>query len=454
MTLSDDEDNYLNPYEAFTDEDVCHVVVDHQNKKFFTILTKEDLLSRIEDDVLKLSSLISIPREAARILLCRYNWNINSIRADWLANQETFKSAYALSTEKPEPMDVEENNFVCRVCCGEYSVDVAVVTSPACRHVFCKTCWKNYINKSINNGLMLTCPEGSCGAAVGRRVINSLASDGDKRRYDDYVVRSYVESREDIKLCPTSDCGCVVEYCSEGRGSRNFDVTCSCFYSFCWSCLGEAHSPVDCETAAKWTATNSSDMETQNWLLANNKPCPQREKARDLWGYYERWYNNHYSRERAFLDLNLTKNVNLVKLSEILGFDETYLWFIVDAWIQMVECRRVLKWACVKSFYLAQNEHKKKEFFEYLLSQAEAVCKRLHHCTDRELFKYLQAERPLKDEFSDFRTKLSSLTRVTRIYFDNLVKALENDFSDMDLRATTSSKDIKATTSSKKIKPE
>jgi len=48
--------------------------------------------------------------------------------------------------------------------------------------------------------------------------------------------------------------------------------------------------------------------------------------------------------------------------------------FILDIWslstfcftLQIVECRRVLKWTYAYGYYLAEHEHAKKQFFEYL----------------------------------------------------------------------------------------
>lgn len=77
--------------------------------------------------------------------------------------------------------------------------------------------------------------------------------------------------------------------------------------------------------------------------------------------------------------------------------------------------------------------------------EAEAGLERLHQCAEKELQVYLNAEGPSK-EFNEFRTKLAGLTSVTRNYFENLVRALENGLSDVDAHGacsrTTSSKSL------------
>ncbi|GMY13847.1 probable E3 ubiquitin-protein ligase ARI8, partial [Fagus crenata] len=147
--------------------------------------------------------------------------------------------------------------------------------------------------------------------------------------------------------------------------------------------------------------------------------------------YYERWATNQSSRQKALADLQQMQTVHLEKLSDIQCQPESQLKFITDAWLQIVECRRVLKWTYAYGYYLPEPEHAKRQFFEYLQGEAESGLERLHQCAEKELQVYLNAEGPSKD-FNEFRTKLAGLTSVTRNYFENLVRALENGLSDVD----------------------
>ncbi|GFZ10793.1 IBR domain-containing protein [Actinidia rufa] len=99
--------------------------------------------------------------------------------------------------------------------------------------------------------------------------------------------------------------------------------------------------------------------------------------------------------------------------------------------LRIVECRRVLKWTYAYGYYLPELERAKRQFFEYLQGEAEAGLERLHQCAEKDLQNYLTSDAPSND-FNDFRTKLAGLTSVTRNYFENLVRALENGLSDVD----------------------
>lgn len=110
--------------------------------------------------------------------------------------------------------------------------------------------------------------------------------------------------------------------------------------------------------------------------------------------------------------------------------------------LQIVECRRVLKWTYAYGYYLPEHEHAKRQFFEYVqgiyssvylvlglssvdlslllllicmqhficTGEAEAGLERLHQCAEKELQTFLNGTGPSKD-FNDFRTKLAGLTR-------------------------------------------
>ncbi|KAI7725107.1 hypothetical protein M8C21_026478, partial [Ambrosia artemisiifolia] len=331
-----------------------------------------------------------------------------------------------------------------------------------------------YISTAINDGpgcLMLRCPDPSCGAAVGHDMIVKLVSHDDKKKYERYVLRSFVEDNRKTKWCPAPGCDYAVDFIV---GGGTFDVTCRCSYGFCWNCTEEAHRPVDCDTVSKWIRKNSAESENMNWILANSKPCPKCKRPIEknqgcmhitctppckfefCWLCLGAWSDhgertggfyacNRYeaakqegvSRQKALADLQQMQNVHLEKLSDKQCQPESQLKFITEAWLQIVECRRVLKWTYAYGYYLPAHEHAKRQLFEYLQGEAESGLERLHQCAEKELYSYLNVDGPSKD-FNEFRMKLAGLTSVTRNYFENLVRALENGLSDVDARGGTS----------------
>ncbi|GLT95588.1 hypothetical protein SLE2022_132620 [Rubroshorea leprosula] len=502
MALYDDSDADVADYEFIdNDSDDSDVLVSYRHQQNYTILSEADIRQRLEDDIMRISTVLSISDVEARILLRYYNWSVSKVNDEWFGDEEKVRKAVGL-LEKPVVKFPDGKEMTCGICFENYPCDR--LRAAACGHPFCNSCWAGYISTSINDGpgcLMLRCPDPSCRAAVGQDMIKALACDEDREKYCRYFIRSYIEDNRKTKWCPAPGCDYAVDFIV---GSGSYDVTCRCSYSFCWNCTEEAHRPVDCGTVAKWILKNSAESENMNWILANSKPCPkckrpieknqgcmhitctppckfefcwlclgawsehgertggfyacnryetakqegvydEAEKRREMaknsleryTHYYERWATNQSSRQKALTDLQQMQTVNLEKLSDIQCQPESQLKFITEAWLQIVECRRVLKWTYAYGYYLPEYEHAKRQFFEYLQGEAESGLERLHQCAEKELQVYLNADGPSKD-FNEFRTKLAGLTSVTRNYFENLVRALENGLSDVDSQGNCS----------------
>ncbi|ONM16405.1 putative E3 ubiquitin-protein ligase ARI8 [Zea mays] len=455
------------------DSDDSAELISHRQQQNYSILSEVDIQRRQEDDINRVSTVLSISKPEACVLLRNYNWSVSKVHDEWFADEERVRKVVGLPEKHNEmPNDREVTCGICFESCPRGSMSAA-----ACGHPFCSTCWRGYISTAISDGpgcLMLRCPDPSCAAAVGQDMINSLAADDDKEKYGRYLRRSYIEDNRKTKWCPAPGCEYAVEFV---MGSGSYDVNCNCSYGFCWNCTEEAHRPVDCATVSKWILKNSAESENMNWILANSKPCPkckrpieknqgcmhitctppckfefcwlclgpwsehgertggfyacnryesarqegaydESERRREMaknsleryTHYYERWAANQSSRQKALGDLQSLQNDKLERLSDIQSQPESQLKFIVEAWLQIVECRRVLKWTYAYGFYLPEHEHAKRQFFEYLQGEAESGLERLHQCAEKELQIYLDAESPSKD-FNDFRTKLAGLTR-------------------------------------------
>ncbi|KAJ0972327.1 hypothetical protein J5N97_020286 [Dioscorea zingiberensis] len=485
------------------DSDDSEEITSHRYQKNYTILNEADIQQRQEEDITRVSAVLSISRVASCILLRHYNWSVNKVHDEWFADEENVRKVIGF-LEKPIEIP-KAKELICGICFDIYPSEK--MSAAACGHPFCYECWRGYISTSISDGpgcLTLRCPDPSCGAAIGQDMITVLATSEDAEKYSKYLIRSYIENNRKTKWCPAPGCEFAVDFV---LGGGNFDVCCNCSHSFCWNCTEEAHRPVDCVTVGKWILKNSAESENMNWILANSKPCPkckrpieknqgcmhitctppckyefcwlclgawsehgertggfyacnryeaakqegvydETERRREMaknsleryTHYYERWATNQSSRQKALADLQSMQTEKLEKLSEKQSQPESQLKFVIEAWSQIVECRRVLKWTYAYGYYLPDHEHAKRQFFEYLQGEAESGLERLHQCVEKELQIYLEAETSVRD-FNDFRTKLAGLTCVTRNYFENLVRALETGLKDVGpINQATSSK--------------
>lgn len=195
------------------------------------------------------NGLVALWSGAATSLLRGYNWDVVKVQDDWFGDEKGVREKVGLF-EKPLVVDVFNPTSTkvlvsCRICFDAYPKSMFV--SVSCGHLFCSTCWKNYISISIKDGpgcLMFRCPLPSCRAIIDRDMVNkTLVCDEDlKTMFSRYLARSYIKSGQKAKWCPAPGCEYAIEH---EMNSDNFDVKCNCAHYFSWNCSDEAHRPVD-----------------------------------------------------------------------------------------------------------------------------------------------------------------------------------------------------------------
>ncbi|KAK1354658.1 RBR-type E3 ubiquitin transferase [Heracleum sosnowskyi] len=452
----------------------------------YKVLTKAEIQKIQEHVVTLLSTALTVPRTAAAILLRNYKWNVDYAQEAWFNDEDGVRESVGL-LKKPivgsrKPGDL----LVCGICFEDYVFTKDFENAVGfCGHKYCGACLKIYISVAISNGpgcLFLRCPDPGCGAVIGEDMVDLLVSDHeDKRKFKEFLFRSYVDlNNNKIKWCPTADCECAIE-CE--LGSDSYGVTCNCLGSICWHCVEDSHRPVDCITVGEWIVKNTSEYENVSWIHAYTKPCPKCkvpiEKnsgcmrmtckppcgfvfcwiCLDSWNkhgystcngymdggasgvdkrrsqakehierylhYYERWAANHNSREKALADLRDIKAEKLQRLEQKHDQSAGRLKFITEAWEQIVECRRVLKWSYVYGYFMPQEASKKIKLFEFLQGEAEVVLERLHNYAENKLNQYIDGDANTDKFNTEFRKELTNLTSVTGRYFANFLKRIE-----------------------------
>ncbi|XP_020589478.1 probable E3 ubiquitin-protein ligase ARI7 [Phalaenopsis equestris] len=495
------------------ESDESDEMVSERLQQNFTILNETDIRQRQVDDISNVSMVLSTSRVHACLLLHHFNWSVSKVHEEWFADEDTVRRDVGLlgmQVEMPNTreltcgicFEVFPRKAMCSAACGHPFcrscwrgyIGAAVTDGPGC--------------------LMLRCPDPSCGAAIGQDMIDILASGEDKQKYAYYLLRSYIENNRKTKWCPAPGCEFAIEFvigcgnydvscncshsfcwnCTEeahrpvdcgtvakwilknsaesenmnwilanskpcpkckrpiekNQGCMHITCTPPCKFEFCWLCLGSwiEHG----ERTGGFYACNRYETAKQEGMYDESER--RREMAKNslerYTHYYERWATNQQSRQKALADLHNIQTQKLEKLSKIQCQPESQLKFIIEAMLQVVECRRVLKWTYAYGYYLPEHDHAKRQFFEYLQGEAEAGLERLHQCAEKELLVYLEAEAPMK-EFIDFRIKLAGLTSVTRNYFENLVRALESGLEDVGPNwQTNSSKSSSSNSTSSK----
>ena len=285
-------------YDEYGEDDVLEIGCDNHSQtsdevsshvgddnKSFTVLNMADIRRRQDEAISHVCSVLSLPKSHASLLLLHYNWTVSDFLERWFTDEHAVRNKIGLFVNPitithtiPEIDDNNYSDFIyCEICFEEFHH--GEIWSLSCNHSFCVTCWKSYISSAINDSaigsLTLKCPGFKCRVAVTRDLIDELVSIEEKEKFDDYVVRSYVEcKRKNIKWCPAPGCECAIEFERDGDNSSGYDVTCLCSYGFCWNCGEECHRPVDCELVKNWSMKNSVEGENTQWIIAYSKPCP------------------------------------------------------------------------------------------------------------------------------------------------------------------------------------
>ncbi|ONK80056.1 uncharacterized protein A4U43_C01F13350 [Asparagus officinalis] len=438
----------------------------------YTIMSEGCIRKIQEDDIQKLSETLCISPSDSCTLLLHFNWNIDKVYEGWFTQEEEVRISTGLF-QNPFEIDNNARKINCRICFEIFSLSETIAAS--CGHRFCIDCYRNYVSVSLSdNGLgclNLRCPDPSCTASIGQDIVESLVSEDYALKYSHFLIRSYVESKKNVKWCPAP--GCYFAVSLVANINKNSSVHCRCGHAFCWNCAEEAHRPVDCETFTKWISKNGAEYESKMWILANSMPCPKCKRPIEkdngcmhmtclppckfefCWLCHESWlehsvcryyaadnrrgtYNKeeHRDEHEYYFKLWALNRISMIKAISELKMMPTekmgVLYFFVEAWEQIVECRRILAWTYAYGYYLAEEEKVKKELFEYLQSEAEANLEELHKCAKIDLQAYLNSGN--MRTFAEFQCKLSGLTLVTRNYFDNFVHALENGLKEVDSR--------------------
>ncbi|KAH6816074.1 IBR domain-containing protein [Perilla frutescens var. frutescens] len=470
------------------EEDVDYSDVDEEEDCYhsYVIGGQVDFSEEEEENITQISTVFSISKEAACVLLRHYNWNVREVYEEWFAEEERVRYAVGV-LEKPMVKCVAAEETAYDISFDDDSHET--LRSAGCAHLFCDTCGKVHISTSINEGtgcLMLRCLDPSYDAAVGQDMIDELATNEDKEKNHSFPFISYVGDSCKIKWCLAPGCDYVVKY---GFGCNNY-ATRSCLHDLCGNCAQEAHRPVDCKTVAKWLMETSEESENLKWILANSKPCPKckipieknegclhmtcrppckfqfcweclgawSDHGRSTGGFfscrhyeagmkegkddeaerrsgmtenylercahyhYKMWATNERLRQQALADL---LRIQSIYLSEVQYRPKLQLKFISIAFQEIAEWSRVLKWTYVYGYYLPKNKQTEKRFFKYWLGEAETQLKELRQCAERALEKYHRYDGPSKYT-KELCAELINLISRNTTFFENLVRVVEN----------------------------
>jgi ariadne-1 len=213
-------------------------------------------------------------------------------------------------------------------------------------------------------------------------------------------------------------------------------MNCSqCRHEFCWLCLGpwSDHG----ERTGGFYNCNVYKRKIDKGEIDEDEAKRQhaRQSLERYMHYWQRWAEHDKARKTARSQLEKWETSSLEVLGERVATPPSQLRFVLDAWREVINCRRVLKWTYAVGYYTFDDTpagkhdsetHAAKQFFEFTQRDAENALERMNHKVEKVLPGFLNEAAPVNlDEWATFKEEVMGLTDVTRTQFSKLVDFLE-----------------------------
>ena len=77
-----------------------------------------------------------------------------------------------------------------------------------CGHMLCTDCFPGYVESKIINAdcVYALCPDNKCNMIVSADLFKKLLSEEDYARYEQFLVKSFVDLSYNAKYCPGKGC--------------------------------------------------------------------------------------------------------------------------------------------------------------------------------------------------------------------------------------------------------
>jgi len=377
----------------------------------------------------------------------------------------------------------------CCSICGDDELTSLNSSALSCNHLFCNECWGTHLSTKINEGEPeIHCPHYKCNIHVPDFFIKKLVSPASFEKYLRFVTKNFVRENDKVRWCPTPGCPHAITFDQANSTSDSAVVQCVCGYQFCFKCHHEAHAPATCDhmkswdkesEVFNWKAINCRECPKCNVSVEKNGGCnhmtcqqckyewcwvclrpwkghsdffncdkhekdiadkgkkkskrkkmeEEREKkqiAMKRYLQYHEKFEQHQEAQKKEIELRTTATAKMQQLQDAYS-TKPEIQFIDKAVNELQECRSVLKYTYVFSYYLfadtadgVKYRGTAKDLFEMLQQELEKT-------TDR-LLEVIEGVMKRADlEMMGLKLEAINHTNLARTKRENLLHAVARD---------------------------
>jgi len=209
--------------------------------------------------------LCSLSFSNAGLLLRYFKWNMDALQEKYFGHEEEYLQKAGIGEE-----ELMHEKAVCGVCFDEIDC-----ISMACRHHYCKECWRGYLNAKLEgegvHAVASACIDPSCSLLLPPSLFDEVLAEAERERMWNFRLKQIVDTSKDMEWCEGLNCDRVFK-----RIYKSGYATCSnCLRSTCLECLKEAHFPLSCAEWKQYRDTDADEKQLKYWMRFNTKQCPK-----------------------------------------------------------------------------------------------------------------------------------------------------------------------------------
>lgn len=245
--------------------------------ELYKVLDTKELLQDQEAEVKTAAETLQLKSKVfVECMLKEYQWNTEKLIRDY-----GDLGLDALLTKCGLNPDFKKScsSATIGTCDACYSDDVPLYAYDMCGHVFCRTCWKEYIVnhvKTAMNDNTVKCMDYSCKTTLTETfMLSQLDPKEDKELFEKFFQRkidSYVGSSYRLKWCPNPGCDgpyAIKKLCDESL----YIAQCKCGEECCFQCDKDPHFPCSCDVYKRFLTIAQDDFASKEFIHRTSQQC-------------------------------------------------------------------------------------------------------------------------------------------------------------------------------------